>query len=140
MGPKHNLDHFKYLLGCFYIKGWSSSHHWHAGKKCNGIPISTFPPCYPFQISTELSHWEAKFKESWWSDSDVLHCPVIITSLTIFLNNLVNGPMPTRLEFGSFICYIMFQNHLKLFDCFNSFGNGNWGFGKLVDYTKWGSY
>ena len=54
-----------------YINSWSSSHHLRAGKICNGNPISTFPTCCPFQISTELFHWEVKFKQSWWSDSDV---------------------------------------------------------------------
>ena len=48
MGLKHNLVHYKYLLWRLYKKSWSSSHHLHAGQKCNGNPSSTFPPCYPF--------------------------------------------------------------------------------------------
>ena len=32
----------------------------------------------PFQISTKLFHWEAKFKESWLSDSDVTLPPPFV--------------------------------------------------------------
>ena len=41
-------------------------YHLYAGNRCNGNPISTFPPCYAFQISTELFH-----KQSWGRDSEV---------------------------------------------------------------------
>ena len=38
MGQKHNLVHFKSLLGCLLIKSWSSSQHLHAGKQWRVIP------------------------------------------------------------------------------------------------------
>ena len=47
IGPKHNLVHFKYLWGCLLID---------AGKDCNGNPISTFPPCYAFQMIFTALH------------------------------------------------------------------------------------
>ena len=68
MGPKYNLVHFQFLWWCLYIKSWSS---YHVGTRCNSNPISTFPPCYPFQTPTELFHWDAQFAQSWKSDSDV---------------------------------------------------------------------
>ena len=69
--PKHNLVHFKNVSWFHFTKSWSSFHHLYAGQRCNGNSISTVPPCYPFHISSEFFHWEAKFKLSWWSDSDV---------------------------------------------------------------------
>ena len=45
MGPKHNSVHFKHLLWCLFIKSRSRSTHLYAGKRCNGNPIFTFPPC-----------------------------------------------------------------------------------------------
>jgi hypothetical protein len=58
MGPKDNFADFKSVLCCLFIKSWSSSQQLVAGNRYNGKPISTFPLCYAFHISTELFHWD----------------------------------------------------------------------------------
>ena len=35
---------------CLLINSLSCVHSLYAGKKCNGNPISNFPPCYAFQM------------------------------------------------------------------------------------------
>ena len=47
---KYNIVNFKSSWGCLRIDCWSCVHPLYAGKNCNGNPISTFPPCYAFQI------------------------------------------------------------------------------------------
>ena len=73
MGPKLNLVNFKHLCLCLFTKSWCSSQYLYAGKRFNGNPISTFQPCYAFQIPTDLFHWEAKLKELWSNDSEVFN-------------------------------------------------------------------
>ena len=58
MGPKIYFVDFKSCFFCLFLRTWLSFQHLVAGNKCNGNMISTFLPCYAFQILTELFHWE----------------------------------------------------------------------------------
>ena len=64
MGPKHNLVHFKSLLGCLLINSWSSSQQLYAGKNIKGNSISTFPPCLSFHIGEVIQIWLARWMGS----------------------------------------------------------------------------
>ena len=41
-----------------FIRSWSSSPYLYAEKKCNWNPTFSFPPCFAFQMITEIFHWK----------------------------------------------------------------------------------
>ena len=67
MGPKHNLVHFKSLLGCLLIKSWFSSQHLYAGKTWRVIPSL---PCH-LAFHFTFVKWFRFGWHDWWGHSGI---------------------------------------------------------------------
>ena len=80
MGPKNNLVHFKSLLGCLFIKSWSSSQHLNAGKQWRIIP--SLPSHLVLHFT--LMKWFRLGLQDWWGEILALlicRCNVSIVSV-----------------------------------------------------------
>ena len=121
--PKLNLVHFKCLWLCLFTKSWSSFHSLYAGKRHNGNPISTFPPCYAFQIISLNRHLGlfslvvaiSTTKMEVWNHSSSLTRPNCLLFRLIILHALVPSLgriLKLLLSMIAFRQYFFFLNRL----------------------------